>query len=102
MITNQQSIFPVLLKLGQRLKEARLDRNESQEVFAQRLGLARQTYSKMEKGSPQIPIGAWLEASLILNRLQSWEGVLAPQENLFEEFEKKRAKASGRRQRQAL
>jgi len=52
MITNEQNVGSLLLRLGERLKEARLARNESQELFAQRLGLTRQSYSKMEKGSP--------------------------------------------------
>ncbi|MDL1968834.1 MAG: helix-turn-helix domain-containing protein, partial [Deltaproteobacteria bacterium] len=50
MITNKQNVGSLLLRLGERLKEARLARNESQELFAQRLGLTRQSYSKMEKG----------------------------------------------------
>lgn len=90
----------LLKQLGQRLKEARLARNESQELFAQRLGLTRQTYSLMEKGSPQTPIGNWLAASSILDRLDSWQHVLAEKEDLFAKFDKKsskRQRAGGRR-----
>ena len=94
---NEESL---LQQLGERLKEARLARNESQELFAQRLGITRQSYSKMEKGSPQTPIGNWLAASSILGRLRSWQDVLAEQEDLFAQFEKKsgqRLRAGGRR-----
>jgi len=87
---------------GERLKEARLARNESQEVFAQRLGLTRQSYSRMEKGSPQTSIGNWLAASSILERLNGWQEVLAPKEDLFMKFEKKsskRQRAGGRRKK---
>ena len=100
MIDN--SVESLLLQLGERLKEARLARNESQELFAQRLGLTRQSYSKMEKGSPQTLIGNWLEASSILGRLDDWQGVLAEKEDLFAKFEKKsskRQRAGGRRKR---
>ena len=100
MINN--SVESLLLQLGERLKEARLARNESQELFAQRLGLTRQSYSKMEKGSPQTLIGNWLEASSILGLLDDWQDVLAEKEDLFAKFEKKsgkRQRAGGRRKR---
>ncbi|NVL89918.1 MAG: helix-turn-helix transcriptional regulator [Desulfobacterales bacterium] len=102
MINNGASIESLLKQLGERLKEARLARNESQELFAQRLGLTRQSYSKMEKGSPQTLIGNWLEASSILGRLDGWQEVLAPKEDLFAKFKRKtskRQRAGGKRKR---
>ncbi len=95
MYNISDDIEPLLKKLGQRLKEARLTRNESQELFAQRLGLSRQSYSRMEQGSPNTILGNWLAASSILDRLDSWQDVLAEKENLFAKYEKK-----GRRKRQ--
>jgi transcriptional regulator with XRE-family HTH domain len=100
MINQDTDIESLLKQIGERLKEARLSRNESQELFAQRLGITRQSYSKMEKGSPQTPIGNWLAASNILGRLDGWRDVLAAQENLFAQFERqreKRQRAGGRR-----
>ncbi|MCJ7603174.1 MAG: helix-turn-helix domain-containing protein [Desulfobulbaceae bacterium] len=100
MINQNTDIESLLKQIGARLKEARLSRNESQELFAQRLGITRQSYSKMEKGSPQTPIGNWLAASNILGRLGGWRDVLAAQENLFAQFERqreKRQRAGGRR-----
>ena len=102
MITNEQNVASLLLRLGEKLKEARLARNESQELFAQRLGLTRQSYSKMEKGSPQTLIGKWLEASSILGRLEGWQEVLAPKENLFAKLKRetsKRQRAGGKRKK---
>ena len=95
-------IESLLKQLGDRLKRARLARNESQDVFAARVGLTRQSYSKMEKGGASISIGYWLAASDILGRLQTWQEVLAERENLFEQFEQKKLKrkrASGKRGR---
>ena len=92
MINEKIEIESLLKQLGTRLREARLARNESQELFAQRLGITRQSYSKMEKGSPQTPIGNWLAASSILGRLGGWGDVLAAQENLFSQFERKKEK----------
>ena len=83
MINEQLNVEALLQRLGQRLKAARLERNESQELFAQRLGLTRQSYSKMEQGFPGTPIGTWLAASSLLDRLDGWQGVLAPSEDLF-------------------
>ena len=102
MINNEKNVASLLLQLGERLKEARLARNESQELFAQRLGLTRQSYSKMEKGSPQTLIGKWLEASSILGRLDGWQEVLAPKEDLFAKLKRKtskRQRAGGRRKK---
>ena len=102
MINNRYSIESLLLLLGERLKEARLVRNESQELFAQRLGLTRQSYGRMEKGSPQTLIGNWLAACSILERLDGWHEVLAPKEDLFAKFEKKssqRQRAGGKRKK---
>ena len=102
MINNKNSVESLLLQIGERLREARLARNESQELFAQRLGLTRQSYSKMEKGSPHTLIGKWLEASSILGRLDGWQEVLAPKEDLFAKFKRKtskRQRAGGRRKK---
>lgn len=90
----------VLKQLGDRLKKTRLARNESQDEFAARIGLTRQSYSKMENGVASVPIGYWLAASDILGRLLTWQEVLAEKEDLFEQFERrgqKRKRASGRR-----
>jgi DNA-binding XRE family transcriptional regulator len=93
----------ILNQLGKRLMQARLARNESQEVFAARIGLTRQTYSKMEKGAATVPLGYWLAASDILGRLQTWQDVLLEKEDLFEQFERnqsKRKRARGQRAKQ--
>ena len=90
----------ILRQLATRLREARLQRNETQEIFAARLGISRQSYGKMESGSPTTPIGHWITASVLLQRLETWEGVLGTPENLFERFEKqksRRERASRRR-----
>lgn len=102
MINNNTDIESLLKQLGHRLKEARLSRNESQEIFAQRLGITRQAYSRMEKGSPQTLIGNWLTASSLIGRLDDWNVLLAEKDDLFARFEKKtgkRQRAGGKRKR---
>lgn len=95
-----ERVRAILIQLGNRLRQARLNRNESQKVFAARIGLTRQTYSKMEKGAATVPIGYWLAASDIIDRLQSWQDVLLENDDLFKQFEMKqniRKRASGQR-----
>ncbi len=102
MINKEKEISRLLKEIGDRLKAARLARNESQEIFAARIGLTRQSYSKMEKGTASVPIGSWLAASSILNRLDTWQGVLAEKTDLFAQFDRQqltRQKASGRKSR---
>ncbi len=92
----------ILQQLGNRLQAARLQRNESQELFGARLGLTRQSYAKMEKGLGTVSIGTWLEASEILGRLDTWNEVLAEPDDLFERFEQQqttRRRAGGRRKK---
>lgn len=91
----------ILETLGKRLKRLRLTRNESQQLFASRIGLSRQSYAKMEQGSPNISIGHWLNACHILGKLDSWENILKEESNLFAQFEaeqstRKRASSSRR------
>jgi len=49
--------------LGHRLRQSRIKHNESQLIFAQRIGVSRQTYAKMENGHLTTPIGLWINAS---------------------------------------
>lgn len=103
MINTKDNITSILCQLGERLKAARLDRNESQELFAQRLGLSRQSYSRMEQGAGQTQLINWLKASSILGRLDDWQDLLAEKEDLFARFENKsktRQRAGSSRKRQ--
>lgn len=82
----------VLGLLGERLRGLRLLRNESQEIMGERLGMSRQRYARMESGDPRIPIGSWIAASSLLNRLDDWHLLLQEAEDLFlrAEIERKR------------
>lgn len=86
-----------LQRLGERLKTERLCRNETQAVFAARLGVSIPTLHKMEQGSPAVMIGYWGRAMDILDHTDDWDKLLEPRENLFEKYE--RLHASPVRQR---
>lgn len=91
MLNDDTALHTCLVQLGERLKAARLARNESQEVFAQRLNLSRQTYSRMEQGFGQTMLINWLRASALLGSLDDWRKLLAPPEDLFARYEQQKA-----------
>jgi len=73
--------------LGHRLRQLRIHRNESQVIFAERLGVSRQTYSKLEKGHPSTPIGLWVIASILLNCQDEWAQLFKDKRSLFDQYE---------------
>ncbi len=52
--------------LGQRLKVARLRRKISAILFAERIGVSRDTLNRLEKGDPNIAIGTYVRALRVL------------------------------------
>ena len=88
MINLDDDTEKALLNMGHRLKDARLANNESQEIMAARLGISRQTYSKMEKGEPTIAIGHWLMACSILDSLDIWDKILKKEDDLFAMYDR--------------
>lgn len=90
-----------LTALGQRLRRARLERNDSMAVFAQRIGVSEQTVRAMERGSPTVQIGTWLEALWVLDELGRLSHLLEERESLLdlarrEEGARRRRRASRR------
>lgn len=73
--------------LGTRLKTGRLQKNESQKIFAARIGVSIPTLNKMEKGNPSVSIGHWAAALRVLGREKDLGLVLAPKEDLFKRYE---------------
>lgn len=87
-------VADVLRILGQRLRNARLERNDSMSTFAERLGLSVGTIRAMERGTPTVQIGAWLNALWLLNQLDAAAQLLEPRESLLDRIraEEKRAR----------
>ena len=90
-----------LRELGERLRDARLSRNEGQKRFAARLGISVPTLRKMEQGNPSCTIGNWLEALYMLDHLDDIDTLFIKKETLFDKKErlavKKRQRASKRK-----
>ena len=88
-----------LAALGRRLRRARLERNDSMAVFAQRIGVSDRTVRAMERGLPTVQIGTWLDALWVLNELEPLNHVLERRESLLdiarrEESARQRQRAS--------
>ena len=73
-----------LQALGNRLRVARIARNESMAVFAARIGASVPTLRAMERGAPTVQIGTWANALWALDRLEDFATVLAARESLLD------------------
>ncbi|CAE6800537.1 hypothetical protein R69888_05188 [Paraburkholderia haematera] len=60
------SVEKQMRALGERLKLARLRRELSTVLFAERLGISRDTLSRLEKGNPNIALGTYMRALRVL------------------------------------
>src|SRR5688572_29187328 len=69
---------------GERLRKARIERNDSMKVFAARIGVSEGTVRDMERGASTVQIGTWLNAFAALDRLDELSGALQVRESLIE------------------
>lgn len=91
MFSNNK-ISDALLALGERLREARIAKGDSQVVFARRIGVSVPTLRDLEQGNPRVSVGAWGAALWAISRLADLDMVLRPQESLFEQLSRQPAK----------
>lgn len=77
-----------LKNLGSRLRNERLKRNETQSVFAARIGVSVPTLRKMESGDATVLIGYWANALNVLDRSECLDAILAEPEDLFARYER--------------
>ncbi|WP_148254978.1 helix-turn-helix transcriptional regulator [Aidingimonas lacisalsi] len=87
-----------LRKLGSRIKQARLARNLTMQLVAERAMTTRQTVSRIEAGDPSVSFGTVLAVLNALGLLSSVDGVADPKEDVVaqqlqrESHEKRRAR----------
>lgn len=87
-----------LRALGERLRQARLSRNERQAVFAQRLRISVPTLRSMERGDPTTRVGHWATALWMFDRIGDLDGLFARRRDLFAEaLEERRSAGKARR-----
>lgn len=73
-----------LLHLGERLRLARLARDEPMATFAQRIGVSVPTLRAMEQGADTVAIKHWANALWALDRLPDLAAVLKPQDSVLD------------------
>lgn len=74
----------ILTRWGLRLRDARLQRNDTMATFAERLGVSERTVRAMERGVPTVQIGIWLTALWVLDALEPLDRVLESRESLLD------------------
>ena len=92
------SVVERLKALGTRLREERLKRNETQKVFAARIGVSIPTLYKMENGDHRVQLGHWAAALDVLGCAEDIDQLLTSKGSLFAKYEQtqkcKRQRAS--------
>ena len=76
-----------LKKMGARLRTERLRRNETQAIFAGRIGVSVPTLRKMEEGNSSVLIGYWAVALEVLDRSGDLDALLACPQDLFAKYD---------------
>ena len=89
----------LLTQLGDRLRQHRIDRNESQIEFAERVGVSVPTYRKMEQGSATVPIGYWTRVLQLLDSLEQLDQILQPDGFPLEQWTNPRTQSARQRVR---
>ena len=90
-----------LQRLGSRLRDERLRRNETQALFAARIGVSVPTLRKMESGDPTVQIGYWSVALNVLNRAEDLDTILAEPEDLFAKYDQMKTRQRRRASKRA-
>ena len=75
-----------LTQMGQRLRQKRLQRNESQHEFAARIGVSHRTLQRMENGDYTIQMKHWAAALELLDRTSDLSQILKEEEDLFAKY----------------
>jgi len=73
-----------LLRLGERLRMARLARDEPMATFAQRIGVSVPTLRAMEQGADTVAIKHWANALWALDRLPDLATILKPEDSVLD------------------
>lgn len=64
-----------LRNLGLRLREARLRREQTQQLIAERASLTRQVVARIERGDPGVSIGSYAMVMQALGLLDGWGSI---------------------------
>jgi len=76
--SSEDPALQALVRLGSRIRQARLRRKLRQEDLARQIGRTRATVIAIERGSPTTEIGAYIQTLWALGLLQELELVADP------------------------
>jgi len=71
-----------LVRLGEHLALARVRRNESQRVWAQRLGISAPTLIRMERGDPAVSMGVYATALWMIGLVGRLGEMASPEQDV--------------------
>lgn len=77
----------LVAEMGHRLRQQRLQRNESQHEFAARIGVSHRTLQRMEGGDCTIQLRHWAAALEILDRTAELNQLFKEEEDLFAKYD---------------
>ena len=75
-ITSQQTNESILLEFGDRLANARLERNLTQAALAEQAGVAKRTVERLESGEVATQLSGFLRVCRVLGLLERFETLL--------------------------
>jgi len=84
-----------LAKFGGDLQMARRKRRLTVAMICERLGVAKSTWQRMEKGDPTVAMGAYAQALFVLGFRNDEQGLLLDSEHLPKRIVPPRAPAGG-------
>ena len=85
---SQITIHEVAVRLGMRLRHARIEADLTQAMLAARAGVSARVISRMEQGDSTVSLGRWLKISAALELLESWEPAMLVQEDPFARYDR--------------
>ncbi len=80
--------------LGLRLRQARVERRQTQAELGARAGISRQLVAQMEQGAVSVSLKKWLQVSSALGLLDTWQQALEIPVDPFVEYDTRQQQLS--------
>ncbi len=80
--------------LGTRLRQARIERRQTQADLGARAGISRQLVAHMERGAASVSLEKWIQVSSALGLLDTWRQALEIPVDPFVEYDKRQQQLS--------
>lgn len=80
--------------LGRRLRQARIERRQTQADLGARAGISRQLVAQMEQGAVSVSLAKWIQVSSALGLLDTWHQALEIPVDPFIEYDTRQQQLS--------